>query len=98
MNKLARIITTLETKELVLIQKDLEMGTLQRLIQERLEKAQQGKNKICPVCTTTIKSNQAFKLEYGSSDLRRVAHFDAPDCLEYFIKNNLKKNNNKQTT
>ncbi|MFT4250288.1 MAG: hypothetical protein ACMXYD_02925 [Candidatus Woesearchaeota archaeon] len=91
MNKLARIIETLSAKELVLIQQDLQAGTLQRLIQQRLHEQQRGSNKHCPVCQATIRSNEAIKIEFGSPDLRRAAYFDATDCLEHFITNNLKK-------
>jgi predicted GNAT family acetyltransferase len=91
MNRLAKIITQLGPQELVLIQKDLEAGTLSKLVSHQLQEYQQGQKKVCPTCGKSVRSNSSFKLEFGSSDLRRQAHFDATDCLQHFIENTLKK-------
>lgn len=90
MNKLARLINTLDAKELALIQQDLQQGTLNKIVSQRLERIQAGPEKKCPVCLSTIHANNALNLEYGSTDLRRKAYFDATDCLQHFITHNLK--------
>ena len=91
MNKLAKLIQQLPPNELVLIQKDVQTGTLQRLIDEELKKRQRGAKKTCPVCGTAVYQNQGIRLEFGPEDLRQQAHFDATDCLTHFIEHTLKK-------
>ncbi len=91
MNKLAKLIQQLDAKELALIQKDLEAGTLHRLVEQRLREKQQGSKKTCPVCGTQTPQHEAIRIEFGPASLRQQAHFDANDCLEHFIQNTLKK-------
>lgn len=90
MNKLAKLIQQLPPNELVLIQKDVQTGNLQRLIDEELRKRRRGTKKTCPVCGSTIHQHEAIRLEFGPADLRQQAHFDATDCLQHFIEHTLK--------
>lgn len=90
MNKLAKLVKQLGAQDLVLIQKDIQAGTLQRLIDEELRKQRSGPEKTCPVCGATTKQHEAIRLEFGPVDLRQQAHFDATDCLQHFIEHTLK--------
>ena len=91
MNKLARLINTLPANELVLIQKDLEEGTLQRIIQDKIYAQKQGKKTICPTCQAPIHTSSSYAFEFGPVGLRKKAYFDGLDCLEHFINSKLKK-------
>lgn len=99
MNKLAKIIETLTSNELALIQKDLQTGTLHRLIDQRLEEQTKGPKKTCPVCGAQTPKNHSIRLEFGPATLRQQAHFDATDCLQHFIEHTLKnKSTHQQST
>lgn len=96
MNKLAKLIQQLGANELTLIQKDLETGTLQRLVEEEIQRHRRGPNKTCPVCGASIQAHNALKLEFGPAELRQQAHFDATDCLEHFVAHTLKNKSVQQ--
>ena len=98
MNKLAQLVEQVGIQELVLIQKDLETGTLQRIVEARLRQQRSGKTKTCPVCGANLQQHEAIRLEFGPSDLRQQAHFDATDCLQHFIEHTLKNKSRQQKT
>jgi hypothetical protein len=88
MNRLVKLIAEMSTEDLKLIKRDLEEGTLHRLVQVRLNELEQRKQ--CPVCGRELsKGDQKFALEFGPADLRQRAHFDEYDCMIYFIENTL---------
>ncbi len=86
MNKLKKFIETLSVKDLELIKKDLERGTLQKILDEKIAK---DKRRNCPICGEMITQDN-FKLEFGKN-MRTTAYFDAADCLAYFVQTRLKK-------
>ena len=85
MNRLARLIESLDEQDLKLIKKDLEAGNIDRLINIRLqEKKEADFNKVCPVCQSQI-GEENLTLIFGPEELRKKASFCAIDCLEYFL-------------
>ena len=94
MNKLAKIINTLDKDDLIKIRRDLIAGNIDKVISKRLDEFSglNFSNKQCPVCGGSIHNN-SFVLEFGSDYLRKRAFFDGVDCLEYFVVSKLKKNN-----
>ena len=85
MNRLARLIESLDENDLKLIKKDLEAGNIDRLINIRLqEKKEADFNKVCPVCQSQI-GEENLTLIFGPEELRKKASFCAIDCLEYFL-------------
>lgn len=85
MNRLARLIESLDDDDLRLIKKDLEAGNIERLISKKLqEKKEVDSNKVCPVCQSDIGEDN-MTLVFGPKGLRKKASFCAIDCLEYFL-------------
>ncbi len=85
MNRLARLIESLDEQDLKLIKKDLEAGNIDRLISKKLqEKKETDFNKVCPVCQSQI-GEENLTLIFGPEELRKKASFCAIDCLEYFL-------------
>lgn len=85
MNRLAKIIKSLDEEELKLIKKDLEDGNIERLINKRLFEIREADlNRVCPVCNTPI-GEESLTLMFGPLGLRKKASFCALDCLEYFL-------------
>lgn len=91
MNKLAKLIGTLREEELRLIQKDVVSGNLENVIATRLAELRGHKDGVCPVCGADIPAGTGLKIQFGPADLRQQAKFDAPDCLKYFLENNIAK-------
>lgn len=91
MNRLVRIIDSLDEHDLLLLQKDLDNGTIERLISRRLTELSQKRAKTCPVCEKRFLPEQGIRLEFGPPDLRKQAFFDGQDCLEYFVKQTWKQ-------
>ena len=91
MNKLAKIIEGLSTHELELIHKDLKEGNIERLIAQRRTQLTRSQSSICPVCGQNNTKGARLILEFGPHDLRQKATFDAPDCLHYFVNNNIQR-------
>jgi hypothetical protein len=85
MNKLAKLIESLDEEDLKLIKKDLEAGNVERLIRKKLEeKKETDFNKVCPVCQSQI-GDEGLTLIFGPADFRKKASFCALDCMEYFL-------------
>jgi hypothetical protein len=85
MNRLAKLIESLDDNDLKLIKKDLEEGNIERLISKKLqEKKEIDFNKVCPVCQSPIGEGN-LTLIFGPNGLRKKASFCALDCLEYFL-------------
>jgi hypothetical protein len=94
MNRLAKLIESLDEDDLKLIKKDLEIGNVERLINKRLqERKEEDFNKVCPVCQTPI-GEENLTLIFGPNGLRKKASFCAMDCLEYFL-NKIKQQKDK---
>jgi hypothetical protein len=91
MNILANLIKELEYEELLLIRKDLEAGTLKKVVKKQLEQKRRDQVVSCPVCEQKLTQGEGFYLEFGSNDFRKKATFDGVDCLKYFIENHLSK-------
>ncbi len=87
MNKLGKLIHTLEKDELENLKRDLLIGNMEKLINKRLLMLSTGEMKICPVCGNDINilKDEYYKLEFGDQSLRRQAYFDALDCMQFFI-------------
>jgi len=83
-NKLVKIIDTLEEKDLEKLKMDIDTGNMKRLIERRLIFVSDD-NKVCPICDKPI-TTQDFVLEFGKIGLRMKASFDALDCLNAFLK------------
>jgi hypothetical protein len=85
MNRLIKLINEMDEHELAMIKRDLEMGSLKKIVDQKIiDKKEEDWNKVCPVCHTPI-SNGSMTLIFGPPDLRKKASFCAVDCLEYFI-------------
>lgn len=86
MNKLAKIIETLEYDDLMKIKKDLDEGNIKKLINQRLEEEKTKDDRRCPVCNRKVKEKEGVTLYFGNPDFRKRATFDGMDCLEYFLE------------
>ena len=85
MNRLAKLIESLDQEEIKLIKKDLETGNIDKLISKKLEQVREtDMNKVCPVCQSNIEEDN-LTLVFGPKGLRKKASFCAIDCLEYFL-------------
>ena len=85
MNKLAKLIESLDEEDLKLLKKDLKAGNIERLINKKLQdKREEDFNKVCPVCQAQIEEG-SLTLIFGPEGLRKKASFCAMDCLEYFL-------------
>jgi hypothetical protein len=85
MNRLAKLIESLDDDDLRLIKKDLQAGNIDRLINKRLQEREEADlNRVCPVCQSPI-GEENLTLVFGPKDLRKKASFCALDCLEYFL-------------
>ncbi len=85
MNKLAAIIDKLPLADLMLIQKDLEAGNIDKLLKQRI--AEFDVLKTCPTCGRELgRDEQRFTIEFGPQGLRQRAYFDELDCLNYFVE------------
>ena len=90
MNRLAKLIESLDETDLKLIKKDLEFGNIEKLVDRKLkEREETDFNKVCPVCQTPI-GEENLTLVFGPKGLRKKASFCALDCMEYFL-NKIKK-------
>lgn len=87
MNKLAELIRNLPEQDVRLIKQDLEEGNLLRVVNERLAEMPQ---KVCPVCHTPLDDDAPYVLYFGTL-ARKKARFDALDCLQFFIDDELKE-------
>ena len=93
MNRLAKLIESLDEDDLKLIKKDLEAGNIDRLIHKKLqEKKEADFNKVCPVCQSPI-GEENLTLVFGPKGLRKQASFCALDCLEYFLNKRKEEKN-----
>lgn len=85
MNRLAALIEQLDAADLLLIQKDLQAGTIDRLVSRRL--ATLERHKTCATCGRDLEpGEQKYAIEFGPRDLRQKAWFDELDCLEHFLE------------
>ncbi|MFH1173803.1 MAG: hypothetical protein V1725_01580 [archaeon] len=84
MTALKKFLERIDIKEVQEVERRLEDGSLQELLKKRLSELEM-QQKTCPVCNKPITARNAFILEFGPSDFRQRATFDALDCLEYFI-------------
>ncbi|MGV8150273.1 MAG: hypothetical protein ACP5NV_00955 [Candidatus Woesearchaeota archaeon] len=82
------LLGKLEENDLEIFERDLKEGYVQKYI-DRKKEFFKIKDKLCPVCTNNVKED-CFVFIWGEVSLRKKAHFCGKDCLEYFIKNNLK--------
>jgi hypothetical protein len=97
MNKLTRLIESLDEEDLRLIKQDLEAGSIEKLINHKIrEQKQADYNKVCPVCQTPI-DEESLTLIFGPKGLRKKASFCAIDCLEYFIERIKREKKARQT-
>jgi hypothetical protein len=98
MNKLSKIIDSMSEEDLLKIKRDLVAGNVDKLVEKRLSKLNEVNysSKQCPICEGKITEN-SFVLEFGKSYIRKRAFFDGVDCLEYFLKQNLKEDDLKKS-
>ena len=89
MNRLAKMIKSMNKQDLLLLQKDVDSGNIEKLIATQLEEIHKHEQKTCPVCGGTV--NQGIKIEFGPRDLRMTATFDGPDCLQYFTEHTIRQ-------
>lgn len=88
MNKLADLIKSLPAEDVLRIKQDLDEGNLSRVIVDRLAEEEMPQ-KVCPVCNAPLDDNAPYVLYFGTV-VRKKARFDALDCLEFFIREELK--------
>lgn len=88
MNKLAELIKSLSAEDVLRIKQDLDEGNLSRVIAERLAEEEMPQ-KVCPVCNTPLDDDAPYVLYFGTV-VRKKARFDALDCLEFFLQDELK--------
>ena len=90
-----KIINEMSLEDLQKIHMDLEQGILRDLVEERLAFFE-DENKVCPTCHNKPPVD-ALVLQFGPSDFRQQVYCCAMDCLEYFVKNHLKKKKRRVT-
>jgi hypothetical protein len=90
MNKLAELIRSLPPEDILLIKKDLDEGNVTRLITERIAELELPQ-RVCPVCNTSLDDDAPYILYFGTG-VGKKARFDALDCLQLFIDEQLKDN------
>jgi hypothetical protein len=88
MNKLAELIRSLPPEDILLIKKDLDEGNIGRLVTERIAELELPQ-RVCPICNTPLDDDAPYILYFGTG-VRKKARFDALDCLQNFIENELK--------
>jgi hypothetical protein len=91
MNKLAKMITRLKREELLLLQKDLDSGNIEKAISMQLQNLGGTRQRTCPACGTNVEETSGLRLEFGPPDLRQQAFFDGTDCIQFFIKEHFRK-------
>lgn len=87
MNKIIHVLNKMTYDDLQEVRQELVAGKVRTYIDRRLEKIEQRGMKSCPVCggQVDISKKEHLALDFGSPDFRKRAHFDAIDCLEYFL-------------
>jgi len=89
MNKLAKLMTTVQYEDLLKLRKDIMAGNMLRLVEERIA-AFENPNRVCPVCGSPVDPLTAYTLYFGPKGLRQRASFDGMDCLRQFLVENNK--------
>ena len=84
MNKLAKLISELSLEEVKLIKKDLDSGNINKIVDKKLSSEKGKETSVCPVCGMVVRRDSGFYLEFGK-EIRKKAHFDELDCLNYFL-------------
>lgn len=87
MSKIIRTLNAMTYNDLQEVRKELGTGKLATYVDRRLQRIQQKGMKVCPVCggQVDVSEKKHFALDFGPVDFRKRAHFDALDCLEYFL-------------
>jgi len=90
MNKLLKIINSMNEEDLLKIKRDLIAGNVDRLVEKKLSEKREinYSEKQCPICGGVI-TKDSFMLEFGKL-FRKRAYFDGVDCLEYFVDKQIK--------
>jgi len=88
MNDFSKMLDQLDENELEIFEKDLKEGYVQKYI-ERKKEFFKVKDRTCPVCGNNV-TEDCLVLIWGEPSIRKKAHFCGKDCLEYFLKKNLK--------
>ena len=83
MNRLAALIKGLPREDLLLIQQDLDEGTLHTVVKERLAELELPQ-KVCPICNIPLDDDAPYVLYFGTG-VRKKARFDGMDCLQAFL-------------
>tara|TARA_Y100000031_G_scaffold132714_1_gene154030 strand:- start:2865 stop:3152 length:288 start_codon:yes stop_codon:yes gene_type:complete len=83
MQKIRNFLNDLSKEELEQLERSMQSGTLNKLVEKRLRDMNAGL-RVCPVCSSDV-GHEAFVLIFGPQGLRKKAAFCAHDCLEYFI-------------
>lgn len=87
MGKVSQMLNDMTFQELKELEQELARTNMRTEVLERIKHLEQQGMKTCPVCggVVDISLRKHFALDFGPEDLRKRAHFDALDCLEYFI-------------
>lgn len=90
MSKIIKFLDGLEDEDLEELERDLKSGTIQKFIEQKKEYFK-VKNKACSTCGNSM-DEDCLVLIFGDPKigLRKKAHFCGRDCMEYFVKKNLK--------
>jgi len=91
-----KAIEGLDYEQLQKLSADLQAGGhhLRRLVESRREELTARHVVVCATCGKEINpldKDNDLSLEFGPIDLRKRAHFCAPDCLQYFLDGNVRK-------
>lgn len=89
------VVSGLDYYELLKLKQDLQSGGLhfKKLVEDSIKSKELKAEAICPVCTTDICADgkSTFTLTFGPEDFKKKASFCGVDCLEYFVKDVLKR-------
>lgn len=94
MNRLAELIRKLPAQDIRLIKQDLEEGNLLRVVNDRLAELELPQH-VCPVCHAELEDDAPYVLYFGTG-IRKKARFDALDCLQFFMDNELREKKEKR--
>jgi hypothetical protein len=93
MDKIIKFLDSLNDEELLSFEKELKDGNIHKFIDQKKEYFK-IRGKTCSTCGNKV-DEDCMLLIYGDprTGFRKKAHFCGSDCMEYFVKKNIIKDN-----